>query len=69
MTATLERRDASLVTTAFTKCVVPIVTDAMCDGSTLADANIVVIAVEMPSLGSAVVGALCLGSEHHTVWR
>jgi hypothetical protein len=58
--ATRERRVESRVTTAFTKCVVPIVTLATEDGSTEADLNIVVIALAMPWLGSVVVGALCL---------
>lgn len=59
-TATRERRVESRVITALTKCVVPIVTLAMEDGSKEADLNIVVMAVAMPWLGSVVVAALCL---------
>jgi len=59
-TATRQRRVVSRVITALTKCVVPIVTLAMEDGSTEADLNILVIASAMPWLGSVVVGALCL---------
>ena len=59
-TATGESLAESRVTTALTKCVVPIVTLATAPGSTEADLNIVVIASAMPWLGSVVVGALCL---------
>jgi hypothetical protein len=45
---------------ALTKWVVPIDSDAIDDGSTEADRNMIVIAFEMPWLGSVVVGALCL---------
>lgn len=62
-TATGESRVESRVTTAFTKCVVPMVTLATDFGATDADLNIVSIASAIPWLGSAVVGALCLEND------
>lgn len=47
-TATDDNRVESRVTTALTKCVVPMVTLATEAGSTLADLNIVVMALAIP---------------------
>ena len=58
MTATLARRAASRSTTALTKAVVPMVTDATSLGAMPAEANMVLMAEAMPALGSGVVGAL-----------